>query len=82
MFEYLAAGRPIVASDLPVLREILTNENAIILPPGDMSAWVETITSLQASDDRRLALSHAARSTAEKYTWHQRAQRVLSGLDG
>src|SRR3990170_1610021 len=39
MFEYLAAGRVILSSDLPVLREVLNEGNAILLPPEDPAAW-------------------------------------------
>ena len=40
MFEYMAAGRAILSSDLPVLREVLNEENAILLPPDEPAAWV------------------------------------------
>ena len=40
LFEYMAAGRAIVASDLPAIREILRdNENAVLVPPGDPRHW-------------------------------------------
>ncbi len=39
LFEYLAAGRPIVASDLPALREVLRDgANAWLVPPDDAAA--------------------------------------------
>ena len=40
LFEYMAAGRPIVASDLPALREVLSpDENAVLVTPGSAPAW-------------------------------------------
>ncbi len=39
MFEYLAAGRAIVASDLPVFREVLNERNAVLCPPERPAAW-------------------------------------------
>ncbi|MEX1248612.1 MAG: glycosyltransferase [Anaerolineales bacterium] len=81
MFEYLATGRPIVASDLPILKEILSEKNAIILPSGDVDAWVEALAGLQRSPRRRAALAKAARQTAGQYTWEKRAQRILRDLD-
>ncbi|MCW5874707.1 MAG: glycosyltransferase family 4 protein [Anaerolineales bacterium] len=80
MFEYLACERPIVTSDLPILREILDDTNAIILPGGDTAAWVQALRGLAGDAGRRAALSATARRTAEQYTWQQRAQRLLAGL--
>src|SRR5690606_38607426 len=80
MFEYLACERPIVTSDLPILREILDDTNAIILPGDDKAAWVQALRGLAADAGRRAALSVVARRTAEQYTWQQRAQRLLAGL--
>lgn len=80
MFEYLASGRPVIASDLPILREVLNEENAIVLPVGEVKAWVEALLALKRSAGRRAALAKAGRLTAAKYTWRKRAQRVLRGL--
>ena len=38
MFEYMAAARPIVASDLPALREVLNENNALLIPPDNATA--------------------------------------------
>lgn len=80
MFEYLAAGRAVVASDLSVLREVLTGENAVSLPGGDADAWAAVLRSLAAEPARREALGAAARRTARQYTWERRAERMLAGL--
>ncbi|HRN50655.1 MAG TPA: glycosyltransferase family 4 protein [Anaerolineales bacterium] len=80
MFEYLACARPIVTSDLPILREILDDSNAIILPGQDNAAWVGALRALAGDVARRTTLSAAARRTAEQYTWQQRAHRLLAGL--
>lgn len=80
MFEYLACARPIVTSDLPILREILDETNAIILPGEDTAAWVQALRGLQGHPSQREALSTAARRTASAYTWQERARRLLAGL--
>ena len=41
MFEYMAVGRAIISSDLPVIHEVLDNETAFFCPPEDSSAWVK-----------------------------------------
>jgi glycosyltransferase involved in cell wall biosynthesis len=80
MFEYLASDRPVLASDLPILREILNEQNAILLPVGELQAWVDALLALQKSPRRRAALAKAGQQTAAEYTWQKRAQRLLRGL--
>jgi len=80
VFEYLACGRPIISSDLPVLQETLNQNNAILLPPDDVDAWVKAIQELQTDPSRREALAHQARMEAQKYSWEARAERILEGL--
>ena len=80
LFEYLACGRPILSSDLPVLREVLNPHNAVLLPPGDLNAWVAAIHDLCAGPNHRAELGERARIDASRYTWEERAGRVLEGL--
>lgn len=81
MFEYLAAGRPLLASDLPILREVLNEKNAVLLPSGDLTAWLAALRGLQTDPARRAALAAAGQATARGYSWAARAQRVLQGLE-
>ena len=80
VFEYIACGRVILSSDLPVLQEILTLENAILLPHDDVDAWVKTIQDLQANPENHAALAAQARRDVENYTWAARVERILEGL--
>jgi glycosyltransferase involved in cell wall biosynthesis len=80
LFEYLATGRPVMASDLPVFREVLTDANAVLLPPGDVGAWEAALSGLQRDAARRQALGEQARRDAVRYTWVERARRSLKGL--
>jgi glycosyltransferase involved in cell wall biosynthesis len=77
LFEYMAAGRAIVAADLPSIREILRHgENALLVEPGNASAFAEGIQRLIT--DRPLAdrLARAAFDQATGYTWQRRAERL------
>jgi glycosyltransferase involved in cell wall biosynthesis len=81
VFEYLAAGRPILSSDLPVLREVLTESNAVLLPPEEVEAWNRALQALAADSSRRAALGAQARRDAERYTTLERARKALEGLE-
>jgi glycosyltransferase involved in cell wall biosynthesis len=81
VFEYLAAGRPILSSDLPVLREVLTESNAVLLPPEDVEAWDRALQALVADSSRRAALGAQARRDAERFTTLERARKALEGLE-
>jgi glycosyltransferase involved in cell wall biosynthesis len=77
LFDYLAAGRAILSSDLPVLHEVLTPETAVFCPPEDPSAWRAALASLLADPARCRALGLAARAAAARYTWLERETRAL-----
>jgi glycosyltransferase involved in cell wall biosynthesis len=82
LFEYMAAGRPIVASDLPSIREVLTHEhNALLIAPGDPQALTAAIRRLK--DDAALGARLAAQARADvaQYTWDRRAERLETLFD-
>jgi len=81
-FSYLATGRPIVAPDLPDLRELLHHEkNALLVPPDNVEAAAAAIRS--AVFDRALGekLGDAARRDATQFTWQARAKRFSTFLE-
>jgi len=80
MFEYMAAGRAILSADLPVIREVLNEQNATFCEPGDVDAWEHSLRELLADELRRLALGAQARKDVENYTWLARAERALNGF--
>jgi glycosyltransferase involved in cell wall biosynthesis len=81
LFEYLQMGRPIVASDLPALREVLTTETAVFVPPGDAPALAQALERLAANPAERASLGNAARALAPDYTWARRAERLDAVFD-
>ncbi len=78
LFEYMAARRAILSSDLPVLGEILNPENAVLLPPNEAAAWAGAIQALQANPERRQKLAAQAFRDVQRYTWTARAARILA----
>lgn len=83
IFEYMAAGKPILASDLPVLREILTDgDTAQLLPPDDPLAWAAALTALRDNPTARIALGQRGRSRfLAHHTWSARAGHILAALN-
>lgn len=80
LFEYLACGRAILSSDLPVLREVLSPDCAMLLPPDEAGIWEKTISDLKDHPEKRSRLGEQARKKAVHYTWEARAGRILEGL--
>jgi len=80
MFEYMASGRAIASADLPVIREVLNEKNAVFCEPGNVNEWKSVIESLLADEKCRTALGAQARKDVEGYTWMERAHRILDGF--
>lgn len=78
LFEYMACGIPIVASDLPTVREILSHgENALLVPPGDARAWADAISRILKDDVLAKRLSENAYDICGKYSWRNRAHSII-----
>jgi len=73
MFEYMASGRPIVASNLPSIREVLNERNSILFKPDDPRDLADKIQI--ALDDQKV--SEKALLDVQKYTWHKRVKKIL-----
>jgi glycosyltransferase involved in cell wall biosynthesis len=83
LLEMMAQGVPVVASDLPVTRAIVTHgESAVLVRPGDPAALADGIRTLL--DDRVLAqrLATAARKRVMTFSWSERARQLLGFLEG
>jgi phosphatidylinositol alpha-mannosyltransferase len=73
-----ACALPVVASDIPGYREVLTPEAAVAVPPGDGEALVDAVCALVTDEERREAMGSAARELAvERYSWPRIAQRLV-----
>jgi glycosyltransferase involved in cell wall biosynthesis len=83
IFEYMAAGKPIIASDLPAIREILEHEeNAILCNPEDTEEWKEALLKLQKNPSMRVMLGNNARDKfKQNYTWDNRAKFITKELE-
>lgn len=78
LFEYMASGRPIIASDLPAIREVLNDKNALLFKPENNDDLARAIKILKASPTLGYNLSRQALADAQNYTWTGRAKSILS----
>jgi glycosyltransferase involved in cell wall biosynthesis len=84
LFEYMAMGRAILASDLDQIGEILTqNETAWMVPPGDEGALAQGLATLIEDPGLRARLGEAARHAAvARHSWTAHVERILAALGG
>ena len=74
VLEAQAAGLPVVASDLPVLREFLSpGEDCLMVPAGDAAALAEALVAATSRGPARERLLAAGRETARRFTWEAAA---------
>lgn len=72
LFEYLASGTPIVASDLPSLREILNEKTAVFFEPDSSDSLYDAVKYVFAS-----GFNSEAEQEVEHYTWDKRAEKII-----
>jgi glycosyltransferase involved in cell wall biosynthesis len=78
-FEAMAAGRPLVVSDLPSIREFLRDgENALLVPPGDPEALSGAIARVLGDAGLAERLARSAWDEAPRYSWDARARALLA----
>jgi len=83
IFEYMGSGRAMIVSDLPVLREIVTDgETALLARPDDVDAWVAAVERLRDPTLRQELAERARAQLVARHTWARRSTDVLAGLKG
>lgn len=81
LFEYMAAGKPIVVSDLPSIREVIEHRtHAMMVEVENPFAFSQGINELLTDETRRRTMARNARTRAEQFTWYARAQKIAAFL--
>ena len=81
LFDYMAAGVPIVATDLPTIREVLADgDTGLLVPPEDPAALAAAIRRLLVNPGLANRLRRTAFEQVRGHTWDGRAARILEAL--
>lgn len=82
LFEYMACGKVIVSSDLPIIREILVADyNAKLVSHDDLISWSEEISKILKNPELMFFLSrNAKKDFLDKYTYIARSRNILNSL--
>jgi glycosyltransferase involved in cell wall biosynthesis len=79
IFEYMAASKPIIASNLENIREVLNHKNSILCKTNDSSQWIKAIKKLNLNKKFRKNISQQAyKDFIKKYTWNERVNRIVN----
>ena len=76
--EAFACATPVVASDIPGYRDVMTAETGVLVRPDDPRALAQAISRLLADEPRRLELGAGARQRARAYSWDDIGRRLLA----
>ena len=76
LFEYMSHKKPIIASDLPVIREVLNEKNSILVECDNTNLWLRAINYLRKSENREI-IANQALLDFSKFTWKKRANRAV-----
>jgi len=82
LFEAMAVGRAVVASDLPSLRELLTHDHdAWLVAPDDAEALAQGLRRVLEDSALRHRLGSTLAERADRHTWDARAGRLIEWME-
>ena len=76
VLEAMVAGVPVVASDIPAIREV-AGDAAVLVPPGDADAWPEAVSRVLESPSLQAELAGTGRRRAALFSWARMAEATL-----
>jgi glycosyltransferase involved in cell wall biosynthesis len=80
LFEYLASGTAVVASRIPSITEVVSEESAYLVAPDAPEALAAGINEPLAHAEEREKRAHAARALAASFSWEARAKRLVAAF--
>ena len=80
IFEYMSHNKPMIASDFPVIREVLNEKNSILVDCDDIDGWVSSINKLKDINERQAIASQSLKDFSN-FSWKNRASHVIKKLN-
>lgn len=80
LFEYMAAGRPIVCADLPPLHDVVDGSTVRLYKPGDVGALADALAWVLGHPEEARHMAECAKGRIKQYSWEARMQRILAAL--
>ncbi|MDO8667554.1 MAG: glycosyltransferase family 4 protein [bacterium] len=78
LFEYMAAGRPIVASNLPSITEILNESNSILVESDKPASLAKGVKKILENEALAESLAKQAMADVQNFSWQKRAENILN----
>ena len=76
LFEYLAAGRPIISADLANIREVLPNVGNLFFEPGNSESFVAAVKKYIENKETYDREAQQNLAVAKEYTWEKRGEKI------
>ncbi len=80
LFEYMASGTPIIASDVPSIREVVDDSMVTFFESDNVQALATEIINIKESKDTYQAKTEIAYKKVSEHTWEKRAKRLTSSF--
>lgn len=81
LFEYMASGQPIVASDLPSIHEVLNSQNSVLVKPDNSEDLARGVKMVLDLSDNGAVLARKALEDVQQYSWQKRAEKIINFID-
>jgi len=80
LFEYLASGKPIIASNLPAIKQIVSHQQTALIVNPCKDSFIKAINLVISQPDLKKSLAKASKKLAYQYTWDNRASQILKSI--
>lgn len=81
LFEYMASSRPIVASSLPSIKEILNTNNCVFAEADNVESFTKSIKRVLEEKEKSQTMVEQAFKDVNQYTWQKRVSNILNHIN-
>ncbi len=81
LFEYMASGTPVLASNFGAIREVLSEKNSFLFDPEDANDLVEKIKYISDNNEKAIRIAKESLKLVKEYTWQKRVEKIINFLE-